>query len=60
MCPLKSKIINKCDLEWINKISECPVYYPSKEEFDDPLVYLQNIAPHASKYGTYLILMCFM
>ncbi|CAN4077271.1 unnamed protein product [Withania somnifera] len=39
------------DLEWTDKIPECPVYYPSKEEFEDPLVYLQKIAPEASKYG---------
>ncbi|KAM1257819.1 hypothetical protein ACFX2J_037324 [Malus domestica] len=39
------------DLEWIEKIPECPVYYPAMEEFDDPLVYLQKIAPEASKYG---------
>ncbi|XP_022963867.1 lysine-specific demethylase JMJ706-like isoform X2 [Cucurbita moschata] len=39
------------DLEWINKIPECPVYHPSKEEFEDPLVYLQKIAPDASSYG---------
>ncbi|PIN22815.1 [histone H3]-lysine-36 demethylase [Handroanthus impetiginosus] len=39
------------DLEWTNKILECPVYSPSIEEFQDPLVYLQKIAPEASKYG---------
>ncbi|KAI8021266.1 Lysine-specific demethylase JMJ706 [Camellia lanceoleosa] len=39
------------DLEWIEKIPECPVYCPSKEEFEDPLVYLQKIAPEASRYG---------
>ncbi|KAA8522011.1 hypothetical protein F0562_012675 [Nyssa sinensis] len=39
------------DLEWTDKISECPVYCPSKEEFEDPLVYLQKIAPEASRYG---------
>ncbi|KAL4281159.1 hypothetical protein GQ457_03G020910 [Hibiscus cannabinus] len=39
------------DLEWTEKIPECPVFYPSKEEFEDPLVYLQKIAPEASKYG---------
>ncbi|KAL1829917.1 lysine-specific demethylase JMJ13 isoform X3 [Daucus carota subsp. sativus] len=39
------------DLEWIDKIKECPIYYPSKEEFDDPLIYLQKIAPEASKFG---------
>lgn len=39
------------DLEWTEKIPECPVYRPTKEEFEDPLVYLQKIAPEASKYG---------
>lgn len=39
------------NLEWVDKIEECPVYHPSKEEFEDPLVYLQKIAPEASKYG---------
>ncbi|KAL6501513.1 hypothetical protein OROGR_026646 [Orobanche gracilis] len=39
------------DLEWIDKIPECPVYRPGIEEFRDPLVYLQKIAPEASKHG---------
>lgn len=39
------------DLDWTQKIPECPVYCPTKEEFTDPLVYLQKIAPEASRYG---------
>ncbi|XP_041997121.1 lysine-specific demethylase JMJ706-like isoform X2 [Salvia splendens] len=39
------------DFEWTEKILECPVYTPSVEEFQDPLVYLQKIAQEASKYG---------
>ncbi|XP_044466143.1 lysine-specific demethylase JMJ706-like isoform X2 [Mangifera indica] len=39
------------DLEWTEKIPECPVYCPTKDEFEDPLVYLQKIAPEASQYG---------
>ncbi|KAJ9549610.1 hypothetical protein OSB04_022153 [Centaurea solstitialis] len=39
------------DLDWTDKMPECPVYYPSKEEFEDPLAYLQKIAPEASRYG---------
>ncbi|KAL6979902.1 Lysine-specific demethylase jmj13 [Sarracenia purpurea var. burkii] len=39
------------DLEWTETIPECPVYCPSKEEFEDPLIYLQKIAPNASRYG---------
>ncbi|XP_061357216.1 lysine-specific demethylase JMJ13-like [Gastrolobium bilobum] len=39
------------DLEWTNRIPECPVYHPSEQEFEHPLVYLQKIATEASKYG---------
>ena len=39
------------DLEWTSKIPECPVYHPSEQEFENPLVYLQKIAPEASKFG---------
>ncbi|XP_051114573.1 lysine-specific demethylase JMJ13 [Andrographis paniculata] len=39
------------DLEWTDKIPECPVYNPTLADFQDPLVYLQKIAPEASKYG---------
>lgn len=47
------------NLDWTDKIPECPVYYPSKEEFEDPLVYLQKIAPEASKYGiVYINILC--
>ncbi|CAN1173571.1 Lysine-specific demethylase JMJ13 [Linum perenne] len=35
----------------MDKIPECPVYYPTREEFEDPLVYLQTIAAEASKFG---------
>ncbi|RDX77684.1 Lysine-specific demethylase, partial [Mucuna pruriens] len=39
------------DLEWTNRIPECPIYHPSDHEFEHPLLYLQKIAPEASKYG---------
>lgn len=38
-------------LDWIDQIPECPVFSPSVEEFEDPLVYLSKIAPVAEKYG---------
>ncbi|KAL8520481.1 hypothetical protein ACS0TY_011122 [Phlomoides rotata] len=49
----KSKVekFDTSNLEWTDKIPECPVYCPTKAEFQDPLVYLQKIAPEASKYG---------
>ncbi|KAI4315921.1 hypothetical protein L6164_023950 [Bauhinia variegata] len=39
------------DLEWTDKIKDCPVYYPSEQEFEDPLDYLQKIANEAYPYG---------
>ncbi|MED6194978.1 hypothetical protein PIB30_033702 [Stylosanthes scabra] len=39
------------DFEWTSEIPECPVYYPSKKEFKNPLIYLQQIAAEASKFG---------
>ncbi|EPS70259.1 hypothetical protein M569_04498, partial [Genlisea aurea] len=39
------------DFEWTNKIPECPIYSPTMEEFQEPLVYLEKIAPEASRYG---------
>ncbi|XP_076888852.1 lysine-specific demethylase JMJ13-like, partial [Bidens hawaiensis] len=47
----KVEKFDSTDLDWTEKIPECPVYFPSKEEFEDPLAYLQKIAPEASKYG---------
>ncbi|XP_042490700.1 lysine-specific demethylase JMJ706 isoform X1 [Macadamia integrifolia] len=50
---LKHKVekFDTSNLDWTDKIPECPVFCPTKEEFEDPLVYLQKIAPEASKYG---------
>ncbi|KAI3812584.1 hypothetical protein L1987_17295 [Smallanthus sonchifolius] len=47
----KVEKFDTADLDWTVKMPECPVYFPSKEEFEDPLAYLQKIAPEASKYG---------
>ena len=43
------------DLEWTERIPECPIYYPTREEFEEPLVYLKTIAPEASKFGIFSI-----
>ncbi|MQM12799.1 hypothetical protein Taro_045718 [Colocasia esculenta] len=39
------------NLGWIDEIPDCPVFCPTKEEFEDPFIYLQQIAPVASKFG---------
>ncbi|KAK9052841.1 hypothetical protein SSX86_029471 [Deinandra increscens subsp. villosa] len=51
MSKQKVEKFDTTDLDWTDKMPECPVYMPSKEEFEDPLAYLQKIAPEASKYG---------
>jgi hypothetical protein len=38
-------------LDWIDEIPDCPVFSPSIEEFEDPMVYLSKIAPVAANYG---------
>ncbi|CAL1376209.1 unnamed protein product [Linum trigynum] len=50
---LKRKVdkFDTSDLQWTEKIPECPVYHPTREEFEDPLVYLEKIAAEASRYG---------
>uniref|UniRef100_A0A7N1A3H3 Lysine-specific demethylase JMJ706-like n=1 Tax=Kalanchoe fedtschenkoi TaxID=63787 RepID=A0A7N1A3H3_KALFE len=41
----------KDHIQWTERIPECPVYCPTKEDFEDPLIFLQKIATEASKYG---------
>ncbi|ESQ39840.1 hypothetical protein EUTSA_v10000785mg [Eutrema salsugineum] len=50
---LKEKVekVETEDLKWTERLPECPVYRPTKDEFEDPLTYLQKIFPEASKYG---------
>nr|XP_043608846.1 lysine-specific demethylase JMJ706 [Erigeron canadensis] len=51
MSKQKVEKFDASDVDWTDRMPECPVYYPSKEEFEDPLAYLQKIAPEASTYG---------
>lgn len=42
--------------DWQDKITACPVFYPSKKEFEDPMSYIRSIAAKASVYGMSLFL----
>lgn len=50
------KKFDMSDFQWIEKIPECPIFCPSKEDFENPLDYLQQIAPLASRYGMIIFL----
>ncbi|XP_042470245.1 lysine-specific demethylase JMJ706-like [Zingiber officinale] len=47
----KLEKFNTSNLQRINDIPECPVFYPTMEEFENPIDYIQKIAPEASKFG---------
>ncbi|KAK6926170.1 Zinc finger, C5HC2-type [Dillenia turbinata] len=49
-----SNKIGETNVEWTDAIQECPMYRPTKEEFEDPFLFLQKIAPQASPYGVVL------
>lgn len=38
--------------EWIERVDSCPVFTPTKEQFEDPLKYIESLAPEvASEFG---------
>lgn len=39
------------DTSWTDEIPMCPVYYPTKEEFEDPLAYIRTISHSAQPFG---------
>mmetsp|Transcript_4660 Transcript_4660/g.12230 ORF Transcript_4660/g.12230 Transcript_4660/m.12230 type:complete len:88 (+) Transcript_4660:134-397(+) len=36
---------------WTDGIKEAPAFSPTVEEFEDPIRYIETIAPEASKFG---------
>lgn len=37
--------------EWIYQIPEAPTFYPTAEEFEDPIRYIQKIQAEACRFG---------
>jgi len=50
----KANKFGTSEFSWIDNFPSCPVYYPTKEDFEDPSAYIRTIAPVASKYGKIL------
>jgi hypothetical protein len=38
---------------WIHELQDAPVYYPTPEQFADPIGYIRSIQGKAAKYGAW-------
>ena len=47
----KKRAVTNDKAAWIHEIQDAPVFFPSLEEFSDPMRYIGKIEPLASKYG---------
>ena len=36
---------------WLADMKDAPIFYPTSEEFQDPMRYIQSIQAEASKFG---------
>ena len=48
----------KKDGSWLQNMTDAPTYYPTSEEFKDPLKYIQSIQAEACKFGELVRLSC--
>lgn len=45
------KAFTKRSQDWLDAVPECPVYRPTKLEFEDPLAYIRSKQPEAMHWG---------
>jgi jmjN domain len=36
---------------WMDRMPEAPTFFPTREQFEDPLAYIRSIQQEAAQYG---------
>ena len=39
---------------WMDRMPEAPTFFPTREQFEDPLAYIRSIQQEAAQFGTHV------
>ena len=45
---------HKQQAAWMDRMPEAPTFFPTREQFEDPLAYIRSIQQEAAQYGAEL------